>query len=77
MWIKIASKTENATFDTDFPIMSDISLLWIVFAKALKSLNENYNLFVTSKKWNHEFTNSPIKSASKCLYKPLKWKSKA
>ena len=50
MWIKIASKTENATFDTDFPIMSDISLLWIVFAKALKSLKENYNLFVTSKK---------------------------
>ena len=73
MWNKIASKTENVPFDIDFPIMSDISLPWIVFAKALESWRENYNLFVTSK----NPTNSPIQSAAKCLWKPLKWKSKA
>ena len=36
MWNKIASKTENATFGTDFQLWArvcDISHLWIVFAK--------------------------------------------
>ena len=33
---------------------------------------EIFNLFVTSKKRNHQFTNLQMKSAAKCLLKPLK-----
>ena len=53
----------------------------LFFSNTLLQLHEQpknviCNLFVTSKKQNHKFSNSPIQSAAKCLVKPLKWKNK-
>ena len=58
--------------------INDVSDAWQFQIKIIIIVFLLNNLFVTSKNTrNHEFTNSRIKSAAKCLLKPLKWKNNA